>query len=122
MWLVASLIIDLDGLFYLLLKKDKSKEEKKIISLIKHYQYKRAATLLTISHKLFDKLLIHNILGYFIFVVLLIFSVKNYSEAGIIISGAVLTHFTFDFLDDFYQLGHINNWLWPIKKLPDLNF
>ena len=78
-------------------------------------EFKKAATLATTHHKIFDRLVLHNVIGLVFFIALFIVFATREFVPGIMSIGAILGHFSFDIYDDLYQLGHIKNWLWPVR-------
>ena len=88
-----------------------------IIDAIKNRGLVKAATHATIYHKKFNRMIIHNIIGLGLVIIIFLYGVINKNIYFIYIFGAILTHFIFDMADDVYQLGNINNWLWPYKAI-----
>lgn len=117
LFIIFSFIPDIDGLLALLIERNNKIEARDIINSIKQMDFVKAATHASVHHKKFNKLLIHNFVGFFVILTFFTLGLKNYNYYSIYIFGAFLSHFVFDIADDIYQLGNINNWLWPYSYL-----
>ena len=113
---LATYLIDLDPLISLFTTCKKIPEAKFIIEAIKGKDFYQTATLATIYHKKFNKLLIHNIFGLILVIIGFVITVFLKTNLLIAIFGGILIHFIIDISDDVIQVGHIRNWLWPCFK------
>lgn len=119
-FLLFTFLPDLDGVISLITTHKNMEESKEIINCLVNKDFEKAATLATINHKKFNLLMIHNVIGFLMIFIIFTYFTMNSMQIGMAITIAVIIHFTFDILDDFYQLGHINNWLWPLKTINKL--
>jgi hypothetical protein len=117
LFMITSYLVDLDGFISLFLSSKHIPEARQIVQNIYSLNFSNAATLATVNHKKFNHLIIHNLYGFLLVFTSLSFSLIFNNQIGTLISFAMLSHFTFDILDDLYQLGHVRNWLWPIRNL-----
>lgn len=111
-FLVFTYLIDLDSIISTGINHISFPETREIIIAFKTRRFKEMATLATIHHKKFNRLLLHNFSGFFVFLVFFAVSICRKYDGGILAFGAILFHFIFDIVDDLYQLGHIKNWFW----------
>lgn len=111
LFFVFTFLIDLDGVFTVLLsEKDKGFKDN-IIKSFKKGGIKGVAIYATRNHKKIDNLFLHNFNFYLAFLTLFVFSlIQNNLILGYI-SFAISIHMTFDILDDIVQLGHVKNWI-----------
>ena len=117
-FLVFSFIIDFDNLICFLFNRSKYFDlYKEVVASLKRKDLKRVAEIATINHKVMNNLVLHNVIFYDLVWIAFVISILLQIDILTVISGAFLVHMTFDILDDVKQLGHINNWLWPINKL-----
>lgn len=107
---------DLDGAHYVFLRNHDKKEVRAIVTALKKLKFEKAAVLATTHHKAYNRLLIHNVFGLGFFVFGFIYAIGIGSVTLLMIFGAILVHFAFDIFDDFWQMGHMDNWLWVVKK------
>lgn len=111
-------IIDLEHLFVLFVIR-KKEFQGYINNALEDYNQggiKRLIETLSVNHKKFVGLYLHSFVGYPILLIIFIGSIYL-GDTGVAYSLAgVLAHLTFDVFDDYYQLGHVNNWLWMFKK------
>jgi len=114
-FIFATYIVDLDGLVSVFVFRKKIKEAGKIVSALTSLKFMESATLGTMHHKKLNRLVVHNIIGLTILILMLIWSMIFKQQVVTVWLWAILFHFCFDIFDDFYQLGHIKNWLWPLK-------
>lgn len=115
-FLFFTYIIDLDGLVGFYRKRNQTLEAANVIMAFKNLQIKKFILAVTKEHKKLTKLYVHNIVGFLITILLTFYFFTTNTAIGILASSAVLAHLTFDIVDDIYQLGHINNWLWPLNE------
>lgn len=109
-FILFTYLIDLDSLITVLLSKKNHEFKNEIWEMIKSRKYESAMIYATKNHKKIDNLKLHNLLFYGIFSALLVFSIIfNYVTFGYIFL-AIVTHMTFDILDDLKNLGHLKHW------------
>ncbi|MCA9383210.1 hypothetical protein KC909_02490 [Candidatus Dojkabacteria bacterium] len=108
-FVVFTYLIDLDGLVYLIRTMSQSVYSAKIKSAIRKLDFEQAMILATTHHKKFNGLLLHNWIGLLAVILLVIVSYNRF-ELLFFASMAILSHFIFDIIDDFWQLGHLRNW------------
>lgn len=110
-------IIDLDGFASLFLSSRNTPESIVIRKNIRAFDIESAAIHATRYHKKFNRLVVHNIIGFVCVFMVMGFAIHFSHPVLLIATSAILFHFFFDIWDDWYQLGHINNWLWPIRNI-----
>lgn len=117
LFLIFSFVIDLDNLFCLFIfRKRYPQFYSEVISALKKRNFKLVGEIATKNHKVLNNLILHNVVGYFVVTVVLAFALLSDDNILIAIFLALFIHMTFDILDDIKQLGHIDNWLWPLSK------
>lgn len=117
LFLIFSFVIDLDNFLCLFIfRRRYAQFYAEIISALKKRNFKLVAEIATKNHKVLNNLLLHNIIGYLLVSISLGLSMLLGMNILVTIFSAIFIHMTFDVLDDIKQLGHINNWLWPINK------
>ena len=82
---------------------------------VKNWDIKGLAETFTKEHKKIDRLTIHNFVFYFVLIITFSLSIYFGWVVMVYILAAVLTHMTFDWMDDIYQVKNVSNWLWPLK-------
>lgn len=108
---VGSLAPDLDHFFYFFVYGRKDMYAKQVKSFLKGREWRILTKFLETGHKYQTDLATHNI--YFVlFLFLLSFGSIFFDwKAGVVLFGAMLTHYLFDIFDDILTLGYINvNW------------
>ena len=116
-FIFATFVVDLDGLLSVFIFRNKISEAGKIVESLKSLRFMESATLGTIHHKKLNRLILHNVFGLLFVVIILFYAYTSDNLVLIVTFWAILSHFVFDIWDDYYQLGHINNWFWPVKLL-----
>ncbi len=116
-FIIFSFIVDIDGIISLFTTAAKVPESRLIREALLKQNFIQAATLATTHHKRFNRLFLHNVIGLTIVITGFILSLISGNQTGLTVFTAVLSHFIFDIADDYFQLGHLNNWLWPIGKI-----
>lgn len=116
---LGTFLIDIDGFFSIILgsttmRKGKL-DQKIIINDLEKEKFFQAGEEIARDHKEFNRLFVHNIVGFVVITTIFCLSIINRNQMLIAIVGAILTHFILDIVDDYDKLGHLNNWLWPIK-------
>lgn len=113
---LSTILIDLDGITYILLHPSQP-QVKHVLKALLHGKISQAGIIAVTHHKEFNRLLLHNILGFFLVLIIFLISISERSNLVTAATGAILTHFIFDILDDLHQLKHLKNWLWPLRLL-----
>lgn len=107
----ASLLPDIDHLFYFLGYGRKDSYTSQIKSLLKTHQWRTLTVFIESGHKQNTNLASHN---YYVMILFLATSILSslYSwRVGVILFGAMFIHYVFDIVDDLIQLGTVNaNW------------
>lgn len=116
---IGSLVPDLDHFYFFLFYGKEDMYTKQIKSFLKNRQWRILTKFLETGHKYQTDLATHNF--YFIlFLLLLSFGSFFYDwKVGVVLFGAMLTHYLFDVFDDIVTLGYINvNWkrFWKPNK------
>ena len=109
--IIGSLIPDLDHFLYFFVYGRTDIYTKQIKSFLKNRQWRILTKFIETGHKYQTDLATHNF--YFIlFLLTLSFLSLFYDwKAGVILFGAMLTHYFFDIFDDIVMLGSLNvNW------------
>jgi hypothetical protein len=119
-FILISYAVDIDGLVSWLVWKNEIPEGALIVDAVKKGKLITAAELATKHHKKLTRLVLHNIFGLIALIFIFLFGLINQNQMVIILSSAALTHFLFDIGDDVVQIGHINNWLWPIRSIKNI--
>jgi len=115
-FLVFSFIIDLDNILCLFIFNKKYKKfYDQVINSLRKFDFKKTSEIATKNHKVLNNLVLHNIIFYIIVSLALVVVAILGQLLLTSIFLALFTHMTFDILDDQKQLGHINNWLWPVR-------
>jgi len=117
--IVGSLLPDLDHFFYFFIYGRKELYTKQIKNLLKNHEWRILTKFLETGHKYQTDLATHNF--YFVtFLFLLSLASFFYDwKIGVVLFGAMLTHYLFDIFDDIMILGYINvNWkrFWKPRK------
>jgi hypothetical protein len=112
-WLAvfASVLPDIDHINYFLTYGKRESYSQQVKRLLREKQWRNLTVFLETGHKYNVSLSSHNY--YFMAILLgLSFLSSLYDwKVGVIMFGAMLTHYLFDVFDDLTQLGEINpNW------------
>jgi len=118
---IGSLVPDIDHFFYFFFYGKKELYTKQIKKLLKNHEWRVLAKFIEGGHKYQTDLATHNF--YFIvFLFLLAIGSFFYNwKVGVVLFGAMLTHYLFDVFDDVMMLGYVNvNWKrWWRPNKPD---
>jgi ABC-type transport system involved in cytochrome bd biosynthesis fused ATPase/permease subunit len=109
--IIGSLLPDLDHFLYFFVYGRKDMYSKQAKSFFKSREWRILWKFLEAGHKYQTDLATHNF--YFIIFLLLLSLVSFFYDwkIGIVLFGAMLTHYLFDVFDDIVTLGYINvNW------------
>lgn len=108
---VGSVLPDLDHLLYYFGYGKNDAYNKAIADFVKARQWRSLTVFLEYGHKHNTNLSFHNIyITVFFLAGSLLASTLNW-QTGVVLFGAICSHFIFDMLDDIVQLGNLNdNW------------
>lgn len=110
--IIGSLLPDLDHFFYFFIYGKKDTYAKQVKSLFKNRQWRALTKFLETGHKHQTSLATHNL--YFV-ILLFLTSIGSFFynfRTGVVVFGAMITHYLFDMFDDFMMLGYLNiNWM-----------
>lgn len=112
-WLsvIGSVLPDIDHFFYFFGYGKYDKYTKHIVHFLRTHQWRNAAVYIEQGHKQNTNLSFHNIYITGIFLVGSLLSSVIDWEAGVILFGAIVSHYLFDMFDDVVQMGALNvNW------------
>lgn len=107
----ASLLPDVEHLFYFLTYGSRDRYTKEIKNFLKTHQWRTLTIYIEHGHKQNTELSYHNIyVILFLFILAFICFVFDWNT-WVVVFGAMITHYIFDILDDIVTLGYINpNW------------
>ena len=115
-WIIVaaagSLIPDFDHIFYFFVYGRNDIYTKQVKSFFKNRQWRILTKFLETGHKKQTRLATHNF--YFILFLLIVSFLSLFYDwkAGVVLFGAMLTHYFFDIFDDIVTLGYLNaNWM-----------
>jgi hypothetical protein len=109
---VGSVLPDIDHIHYFLTYGRKDSYTKEIFSLLKHRHWRRLFQFIATGHKHNTSLTFHNVyVAAIFFVGTGLATVLNW-QAGVVLFGAIVSHYLLDMADDIVQLGEMNpNWI-----------
>lgn len=108
---VGSLIPDADHLNYFLGYGRKDTYSRQVFAFIKNRQWRALFQFLATGHKTNTSLMYHNVYVVVIFILLALIAMMVDWQFGVVLFGAIVSHYLFDMADDVVQLGGINpNW------------
>ena len=117
--IIGSLLPDLDHFFYFFVYGRKDMYSKQVKSFLRSREWRILTKFLETGHKYQTDLATHN---FYFMIFLLLLSLLSFFydwKVGIVLFGAMLTHYLFDVFDDIVTLGYINvNWkrFWKPSK------
>jgi len=107
----GSILPDVDHFFYFFGSGKQDQYTRNIVDFLKRRQWRSVVVFIENGHKNNTNLSFHNIYITGIFLVGSWLSSFVDWEVGVIVFGAVVSHYLFDMFDDFVQLGTLNaNW------------
>lgn len=113
LFLLFTYLVDLDGLLSLLIYRNRYKEiAEPVIAYLRESNFREAAEVAMQKHKTMNRLFLHNLLFFVLVFFVFLYSLKEQIYLLTYSTGAILSHFLFDILDDYKQVGHMRNWLW----------
>ena len=114
-WIVAgalgSIVPDLDHIQYFLSYGKNDSYTKQIFSYIRHGEWRMLFRFVATGHKHNTSLQYHNVYVLALFMVSTMAAASVDWQMGVVLLGAISSHYIFDMADDIVQLGGINpNW------------
>lgn len=108
---IGSLLPDLDHLFFFFGYGRKSAYTNTVALFWKKHEWRNLVTFLSTNHKYNTSLSYHNLYTVLILTIISL-SASHYDwQAGVVLFGAMVSHYVVDVADDVVQLGGINpNW------------
>ena len=107
----GSVLPDADHINYFISYGRKDSYTQQIFSYIKHREWRNLFYFISHGHKQQTSLAFHNVYTVAIFIILAVLASFFDWQAGIVLFGAMVSHYIFDMADDLMQLGEINaNW------------
>lgn len=108
---VGAVSPDVDHLLYFFGYGKNEQYNKQITNFLRTHQWRNLTVFIERGHKHNTNLSFHNIYVTGIFLVSSLLSSFFDWEVGVILSGAIVSHYLFDMFDDIVQLGTLNpNW------------
>jgi hypothetical protein len=114
-WVIAAifggLLPDIDHVLYYVAYRKRDPYAKLVLQFLKQREWRILAQFIETTHKYNTNLSFHNI-----YIALLLFSFCAVSyvydwRVGVVLFGAMVTHYLYDIVDDFLILGYMNpNW------------
>ncbi len=105
---------DIDGILAAFIYRHSNVVAKQVSDYLLQFKIKKALAVGTVSHKQFNRLLLHNYIVYPLLLLGFFWSLSS-TTTFVIIFASLIGHFLFDQIDDLFQLGHLYNWLWPFS-------
>ena len=107
----GSLLPDMDHLNYFFRHGRNDSYTRQVVSYIKERQWRMLFSFLSTGHKFNTSLSYHNVYMVVVFLSLAAGASFVDWQVGVVLFGAVISHYLFDMADDIVQLGGINpNW------------
>jgi hypothetical protein len=109
--IIGGLIPDIDQLIYYVRFRKRDPYAKLVMKFLKKRQWRVLTRFIETTHKYNTNLSFHNV-----YVTVLLFGVSAVSylydwRSGVVLFGAMVTHYLFDIIDDYFMLGYLNaNW------------
>lgn len=113
LWIAAfgSVLPDVDHLNYFLGYGRGDTYTKQVFSYIRYKEWQKLFYFLASEHKHNTSLAYHNIYSLILLVICSFIASFVDWQAGVVLFGAMVSHYLFDIADDFVQLGELNpNW------------
>jgi hypothetical protein len=108
---VGSVLPDVDHIYYFLGYGRKESYTQQVFSYIRNRQWRMLFYFMSTGHKYNTNLTYHNI--YVVAILIVSAAAASFLDwhIGVVLFGAMVSHYLFDMADDFVQLGTINpNW------------
>ena len=114
-WLVlgalGSVLPDIDHIYYFLSYGRRDSYTQEVFAFIKKRQWRNLFQFIATGHKNNTSLTFHNIYVMAIFIAVAALASLVDWRTGVILFGAIVSHYLFDMADDVVQLGGFNpNW------------
>lgn len=114
-WILAAVICsvlpDVDHLNYFLGYGRQDTYTQQVFALIRKRQWRALFQFIATGHKTNTSLTYHNVYVVGIFLLLALIAMVADWQLGVVMFGAIVSHYLFDMFDDIVQLGGINpNW------------
>lgn len=108
---IGSLLPDADHINYFLGYGKRDSYTQQVFSHIKRKEWRSLFYLVATGHKMNTSLSYHNIYVVGIFIALSAVAFLYDWRVGVVLFGAIVSHYLFDIADDVVQLGELNvNW------------
>jgi hypothetical protein len=108
---------DLDGISSTFLWYNSNPIAKGVADRLMAGRIGEALSFGTKYHKQLNRLIFHNFVSYPFFWILFLWALANNNHRVALATAALLGHWTFDWMDDIFQMGNVKNWLWPYHLL-----
>lgn len=117
LFLFFTYLPDLDGISSCFLWYHSNPIAKGVADRLVKLKIGEALSFGTKYHKQLNRLVFHNFVFYPILWGLFFWSLTQSNYRLTVAFSALLGHFTFDWIDDIFQMGNVKNWLWPFHIL-----
>lgn len=108
---IGSLIPDVDHLYYFLGYGRRDTYSQQVFAYLRSHEWRNLFYFLATGHKKNTSLSYHNVYVVALFIVLAVGASFVDWQVGVVLFGAIVSHYLFDMFDDIVQLGGINpNW------------
>lgn len=108
---VGSVLPDIDHIVYFFGYGKSDAYTQRIFLYIRNHEWRNLFSFISVGHKTNTNLTYHNI--YVMIILILVSVLASFIdwEVGVVLFGAMVSHYLFDMADDVVQLGGINpNW------------
>lgn len=113
LFFIGTFAIDLDVIFSGVVYFNQFPYLRRAKNNFLNQNYVECMIELTKNHKSFNKLLLHNAIGFLIVLSVCIYAFFTKNMLLYFGMSGIFFHFILDIMDDIYQLGHVKNWLRP---------
>jgi len=108
---VGSILPDIDHIYYFLGYGKRDSYAQQIFSYIRASEWRHLFYFVATGHKHLTSLSYHNIYTVVFFIISAAAASFFDWQVGVVLFGAMVSHYIFDMTDDVIQLGYINsNW------------
>lgn len=109
--IIGSLLPDVEHIYYFFGYGRTDMYTKNVVLLIKNHHWRDVFHTIATGHKYNTSLAYHNLYTVFVLALLSLGASMVDWQVGVVLLGAMVSHYLFDIVDDFTQLGHLNpNW------------